>query len=374
MCMEHCEDHKEILFITTTLTMGGVQKYLQSYIPFLIDSGLKISIAIQTKEKHELYEQFVKMGCKIYSITPIMSSWSSYMRDIRRIIKENSKICAVYDNQNYLNIFSLFAAKQCGIKVRISHSHSCYETKGIKRKIQRMLFRLLLPVFATSYFACSKLSAKWLYGKHSQSKRCVIINNAVDDKKFKYNEELRTKTRRELGVEDKFVFIHVGMFTEAKNHKFLIRVFLEYHKENPDSVLLLCGDGILKKDILDEIKQSHIENSVRFLGIVQDVEKYFFASDMLLFPSKYEGFSISVAEAQASGIDCVVSGAVPNDVLLNDNVKKCSSFSIEEWIANIKVLQQTTNRVNYSKAFSGTKYTLTKNGEIFVETIKELIK
>lgn len=363
----------EILIITTKLQVGGVQSFLLSYVPYIIKAGYDVSFAVQTSEKQEFDDVFLKMGCKIHSVTPITVSKKLYTRDIKEIIKSNKNIRAVYDNQNFLNIYSLLTARKCGVKVRISHSHSCYETKSLKRKIQRAVFKILLPYFATDYFACSVKSAEWLYGGKARSKKCFILSNAVNEEKFSFDEKIRKECRKELGIEGKKTFIHVGTFSDAKNHLFLLRVFSEYLKKNGGAYLILCGDGVLRKDVENKIQELGISDSVMLAGTVNDTEKYLFASDVFVFPSKYEGFGLSVVEAQSSGINCVVSNAVPKEAIFMPNVIKRETFDLEEWIKGIETaLSNDFDRK--SVGLVENPYSLERNGKILEYKFMEIMK
>lgn len=107
---------------------------------------------------------------------------------------------------NALSGFALLPACFAGAKVRILHNH----TTDIKdEKIRSLIKKLLRPfakLFANQYWACSKLAAEWMYGKKIlASGKVIIINNAIDLEKFKFNKEKRKKLRMKLGLEKCFV-------------------------------------------------------------------------------------------------------------------------------------------------------------------------
>ena len=97
------------------------------------------------------------------------------------------------------------------------------------------------------------------------------MNNAIDAKKFIYNEEVRKQKRVELGVEDKFVIGHVGRFNLQKNHEFLVKRFADFAKTNEDAVLVLIGNGELQEKIKEMAKEYGIETKVKFLGLREDI-------------------------------------------------------------------------------------------------------
>ena len=93
-------------------------------------------------------------------------------------------------------------------------------------------------LFATDYMCCSELAGRWLFGDKEYDKGNVyLLNNAIDLDKFKYNETLRKKKRKELGIKDDTLAIgHIGRFVAQKNHDYLIDIFNEIHRKNNNSI------------------------------------------------------------------------------------------------------------------------------------------
>ena len=109
---------------------------------------------------------------------------------------------------------------------------------------------------------------------------------------------------------------HVGRFTWAKNHEFLLNLFTEFHKNHPDSRLLLVGDGELRSKLEQQMQDLHIRESVIMTGAVDNVEDYMTVMDVFVFPSHYEGLPTVNIEAQVNGLRCIVSTGVPEEVCI----------------------------------------------------------
>ena len=184
-------------------------------------------------------------------------------------------------------------------------------------KIKRNIFTKLLNRYATDYFACSIEAGKCLYGQKTKSQKNIeIIHNAIDTNNFLFDSETRKKTRKSCNIENLFTLIHVGMFTEAKNHEFIIKVFKEINKKQPNSCLVLVGDGPLRENIETLSNNIGLKNKVKFLGELENVSNYLMAADCFIFPSKFEGLGMAVIEAQVSGLKCWVSHSVPKETNL----------------------------------------------------------
>ena len=95
-----------------------------------------------------------------------------------------------------------------------------------------------------------------------------------------------------------------------KNHDFLMDVFNEVQKKK-EAKLLLVGKGEMQEEIKEKAKKLGLENKVIFAGLRSDVPDLMQAMDVFLFPSIYEGLPLSIIEAQAAGLPCLISDRVP---------------------------------------------------------------
>ncbi len=188
-----------------------------------------------------------------------------------------------------------------------------------------MLKNTLKPfskLYATHYFCCSELAGRWLFGDKLYDRNQVrLINNAIDIEKFMYNKEERNKIRNELKLDDKLVVTHVGRFVEQKNHRVLIDIFNELHKVNSQSILLLAGEGPLLENIKEKVKQLNLLDSVRFLGVRNDISEIMQGTDIFLLPSLYEGLPVVGVEAQASGALCILSNNMTKETKITETTK-----------------------------------------------------
>jgi glycosyltransferase involved in cell wall biosynthesis len=95
-----------------------------------------------------------------------------------------------------------------------------------------------------------------------------------------------------------------------------VNIFTELLKINPDAKLFFIGEGPLKPDIEKQIKELKLNDKVVLLGAKKNVNELLSAFDVFLLPSLSEGLPVSIVEAQASGLPCVFSEAVPPEVCL----------------------------------------------------------
>jgi len=259
----------------------------------------------------------------------------------------------IHSHITNLNFFFYPMAKLYGVKNIIQHSHNpTYSDKFLNNLINTFLF-FFAKSFITKKIACSNLAGKFLFKENY-----TVINNGIDTEKFKFNQIVRDKKRKELNIEDKFVIGHIGRFVKQKNHKFLIEVFNEIFKRNKNSILLLIGDGPLKKEIEQKVNELNLSNNVIFAGIKNNVSDYYQVMDSFVFPSIFEGLGIVSIEAECSGLPCFISNVIPDDVIICNTTKISLSSSAKEWADIILEKTRTFERTNCSEFIKQAGYNI----------------
>ena len=153
---------------------------------------------------------------------------------------------------------------------------------------------------------------------------------------LRFDPETRRDLRRKLGVEENQLLLgHVGRFNEQKNHPFLIDLFAAAAKKEPKARLLLVGNGEGRAVIEEKVQALGLADKVLFLGVRSDVHRLLQAMDVFVFPSLYEGLPVSLVEAQAAGLPCVISDRVPVESVLTDGVVQLPLGSAEDWAEQV---------------------------------------
>ena len=287
--MENLDEKIIIAHIMGKWNGGGVESVVMNYYRNIDRNKIQFHFLCDEDSTDIPYEEIEKLGGKVIVIPPYQKLFK-YQKELYRIFKENNyKI--VHSHINALSVFPLRIAKKAKIPVRITHSHSTSNKKEWKKNILKMILRPLSKLYANNYFACTEYAGKWLFGKKVvERKELNVINNAIDLKKFKFNENTREDLRKELGIKEETLIIgHVGRFMKQKNHEFLIDVFEEAIKQDNNMYLILVGQGPLEDKIKEMAKEKGIEDKILFLGQRNDVNKLYQAMDIFVLPSLYEG-------------------------------------------------------------------------------------
>lgn len=303
---------------------GGVESVIMNYYRHLDHSKVQFDFICDEDSTRIPYDEIKKLGGRVF-LVPKYQNLPKYLKALEKLFKEN-QYRIVHSNINTLSVFPLYAAKKAGVPIRISHSHSTSNPKEWKRNLIKNILRPFSKRYATDYFACSELAGRYLFGNKAFDQGEVkIIHNAIDVEKFKFDEVARKKLRKEFGIKDSTVVIgHVGRFVQQKNHAFLVDVFKEYHKKNPDSKLLLVGSGPLEDEIKKKVEKLDLKDSVLFLGQRDDINKLYSVMDIFCLPSLYEGLPVVGVEAQAAGLPCVFSNKITKNIVLCDNTQMLS--------------------------------------------------
>ena len=312
---------------------GGVEAVVMNYYRHIDRNKIQFDFICDNDSTNIPYQEIEELGGKVILIPPYQKIFD-YQKELKKVLKEgNYKI--IHSHINTLSIFPLRIAKKVGIPVRIAHSHSTTNKKEWKKNLLKQTLRPFSKVYATDYFACSEHAGRWLFGNKTFDKgKVFILNNAIDLDKFKYDENVRKEMRKELNISDDTLVIgHIGRFVEQKNHRFLIDIFNELHKQNDNSILLLIGQGPLMEEIKQKVNSLNLTDSVKFLGQRDDVNKLYQAMDVFVLPSLYEGLPVVGVEAQAAGLLCILSSDMTKETkILNSTIFINLYSDPKEWV------------------------------------------
>ena len=304
--------------ILNKMDSGGIEAVVMNYYRNINRSKIQFDFYFAEDSEFPQKEELKKMGAGIYPI-PVYTKVVAYHKVLYHAFRER-KYHIVHAHLSTMSIFALFAAWRAKVPVRICHNHSTAEKGEGKRTILKYVLRPWNRLFATHYFACGDKAARWMYGdKRVDSGRVTILPNAIDVRKYAFDEKARIRLRVELGIpQDAFVVGHVGRFMYQKNHSKLVHIFQSIVENNQEinSYLLLIGEG----ELVDEIKDrgADFANRVKFTGARKDVNELYSVMDVFCLPSFYEGMPVVAWEAQANGLPCVFSDNVSQEAKILD--------------------------------------------------------
>lgn len=323
----------KVLEICVDLDGGGIDRYLFNYCSRI--SGVEFDFAvIDSGKKGILEDEIAKLGSTIYRVPRLRSGIMKNYFAMKQIISQGG-YDVVHSHLGYWSVFSLFAAKRCGVRKRIAHAHIANEPESKRKSYLRKCLTLATKMLATDLTACGVDAAKWVWGREYEKGKVTIQNNAIDAKVFAYSEVRRVEARRELNLsETSLVVGHVGRLCPQKNQSRLIDIFASLKEMRDDAVLLLIGRGgdSYSEDLQAKIGKLNLGDSVRLLGVRDDVSLLLNAMDVFVFPSEYEGLPFTLIETQCGGLPTVSSDCLTRQVRLTGAVEFMPlSGSNEQW-------------------------------------------
>ena len=286
-------------------------------------------------------DEIASMGGEIFELPSegnMLTRKIRFVRKLRRFLNDHPyRIVHINSGNFFFDLSAAYAARAAGVPVRIVHSHNA---GGEGLFIKAPLIAALKPVLesiATYKAACSVKAANFMFTRRSVSKgEVLIIKNGIVPSRFAFDPALRDEVRGEMGLSDSFVIGHVGRFSEQKNHAFLLDIFDKLLKVRGNAVLLLAGEGKLREEVMRKARDMGIDENVRFLGARKDVERLYQAMDAFVMPSRFEGFPLSILEAQASGLPVVASTEITEEIDIGGRIRFLSlSDGPERWAEEV---------------------------------------
>lgn len=331
---------------------GGVESVVFNYYRAIDKTRIQFDFFFDGDSSVEPPMELINTGARFFKLPPYQQIWR-YLPALYSLLKKN-RYTIVHSHLNTLSVFPLAAAKAAGIPVRIAHNHSVPDSEDWKRAGMKQVLRCFSKIFSTDYFACSEKAGRWLFGdKAFLDGRIKIIKNAVDFDKFQVEQSKCLMIKDKLNIEGNFIVGHVGRFTYAKNHKFILEIFQNIALVDPNAKLLLVGDGELRNEIENEVERLKLGDHVIITGSTQHPEDYYAVMNVIILPSFFEGLPVTAIEAQVSGVPIVVSEAVPKDAMISDGYKHLKlTDSAAEWskIA-IEISRHSVNLMQNSRAY-----------------------
>lgn len=329
-----------VLQCVNNMDRAGLETMLMNYYRNIDRERFQFDFLMHRREKSEYDDEITALGGKIFRAPRLYpQNYKAYFAYMRHFFAEHPEYKIVHSHIDAMSYLPLLAAKKAGIAIRIAHSHSTSIDLDMKMPLKQF-FRYRINTAANYRCACGKKAGEFLFGK----RKFTIIPNAIDTDKYLFDERTRYEKRCELGIENKFVVGHVGRISYPKNHIFLIDIFHEIKKQCPHSVLLLAGSGEKETAVRQHVAKLALDDSVRFLGVRRDVYELYQAMDVFVMPSRFEGIPVVGIEAQFSGLTCLFSDRVSEEVAFTDSCCFIKlNRSVQEWAKTALICRNDRN-------------------------------
>lgn len=308
-----------VLQVVTDMGRGGLETMIMNYYRRMDRTRIQFDFLVHRIARADYDDEIESLGGRIYRLPRLNPVSPAYHKALKRFFAEHPEYTIVHSHLDCMSALPLGAAKQAGVPVRIAHAHSSSQDKDWKYLL-KLYYKTRIRSCATGLFACSEAAGEWMFGTTD----FTVLPNAIDAGAYTFDPEKRAALRQQLGVEDCLVIGHVGRFSPVKNQSFLLDVLAEAKNSQEKVKLLLVGGGGLLEDVRSRAEQLGVSDSVLFLGIRGDICDLLQAMDVFVMPSLYEGLPVTIVEAQAAGLPCLISDRVPIECKKTDLVSQLS--------------------------------------------------
>ena len=354
-----------ILMLFTIMNRGGAETMVMNYYRNIDRTKVQFDFMVHREERGAYDDEIEALGGRIYRMIPLHPfTFGKYQKQIAKFFDEHQEYKIIHGHCSESGYFVYKEAHKREIPVIIAHAHSTKALFDLKWFF-RTYFKHAMRKCVTQIFTCGEESAIWLAGK-KLGEKSILQRNAIDTSKYLYTEEKASQMRQSLHIpQNQLIIGHVGSFWKIKNQTFLIDTFQKLHQQYPQSHLYMVGEGELKLEMMQKVKELQMEDSITFLGSRSDVPDLLKAFDVYVFPSLGEGLSVAMLEAQCAGLPCIVSDTIPKEVEMTNLITYLSlNEKPEIWANQILVAyQQKNNRSQYPNKLTEAGYDIQKNAE-----------
>lgn len=306
---------KILIYIDSMNPAGGIERVVSKHISFF---SKKYSVLLLTKDDLESFyilpENITIRSLNIHSVMNMNSKFQRIFQTLNQLFTTRKKL-KLYKSKHDLiyctHIRNLLELYISGIDLKnvIVTEHGSYY--GYNR-IYKLLKKFLYP--KCKYIVVPTTMDYEIY--KLQGSNAFYIPNPLsfyNDKKSKL---------------DNATIVNIGRLTDDKRQDVLLEIWNIVSKKYPNWKLKIVGKGECKSKLINIIEKYNLEESVKIIDPVKDIENIFLNSSIFAFTSKYEGFGMVLAEAMSCGVPCVCfdipSG--PRDIIINNE----DGFLIED--------------------------------------------
>jgi glycosyltransferase involved in cell wall biosynthesis len=339
-----------ILHVIGALGMGGVETWLMQVLRHIDRDRFQMDFLVGRMEPGVYDAEALALGSQILPCLGTTNPWR-YARNFQAILQQQAPYDVIHSHIHYFSGWVLWLAHQQGIPLRIAHSHNDHrqieQQSSWSRQLYRMGMKALIRHNATHRIATSHQAAVDLWGGPGKMTH-QILYSGIDLAPFRLTVD-SAQLRAQFNLPPQAQVIgHAGRFEHQKNHEFILEVGAAVIRRQPNTYLLLLGEGSLRQQIENQASYLGIRDQVIFAGVRLDkVALMLGAMDIFLFPSHHEGLGMALVEAQAAGLPCLTSDVIPQEaIVVPDLVRQLSlSDAAATWATTLlQMLPATVGR------------------------------
>ncbi len=331
----------KILYVAT---VGEFMPFFEKIIYELIQKGNTVDIAANT-DLSSVSDSYSVWGCKVYNLSCTRSPFNigtmKCITEIHSLVKKN-KYDIVHCHTPIASFCARFACapfRKNGLKViYTAHGFHFYKGAPIKNWAIYGIAERLCAHYTDLLITINKEDYEWAKKNLRRNEVVYIPGVGIDYGKFTNTVIDRHKKREEIEINDEnFLLLSVGELNDNKNHQVVLRALS--HLDNRIHYAI-AGNGENEEKLNKLASILNISERFHLLGYRHDVEELYKAADVFVLPSIREGLNVSIMEAMASGLPCIVTRIRGNvDMVDEQGGFLCNPFKVEEFEDSVQRLE-----------------------------------
>lgn len=305
---------KRITHIISTIELGGAEKQLLVLTKEQIAIGMSVDV-IYLKGIPTLKDEFESLGVNVIN----SFANKNFIRQIAQLmIISRTKLEKFHAHLPQAELLAMFAIPRGNFVV--SRHIAAQFAPRLPRYLSRK-FSQLVTSRASGVIAISQAVADYLSRSNEVANTCkvyVVLYGAENMKSL--HKTKAGSVRESLNISDNSYLVGtIARIVEQKDFPTLLNAFKYLTKVNPDSELIILGEGNLLPQMQRLAIELNIGQKVHWLGKHSDVDSYLNAMDTFILTSKYEGFGLVLLEAIQSSVPIVASNVTSIPEVLGSN-------------------------------------------------------
>ncbi len=330
-----------VLHVIRAMNRAGAETIIMNLMRSIDRERGHFDFLLHTDQPSDYDAEIESLGGSIYRVPPYqVVNGLQYRLACRKFFAEHPEIQVVHGHISSCSAIYLDEAKKAGCAT-IAHSHrDSVKSNNPKAIVRRKLYGALIrnvPDIADEFLACGNQAGFDRFGiTVAAGPHLHIMKNGICLSDYTCDEAEHLEAKKRLGYDGIPLIGDVARLVPEKNQKFLLEVFALVLRDVPQAKLLIVGRGPQESALREQAESLGISDSVVFLGVRDDVPEILKALDVFAFTSTLEGLGMAVVEAQAAGVPCLVSTAVPAEAIVTDIAERIDlEEGAEAWAARL---------------------------------------
>ncbi len=304
-------DQRTICLMVNGLERAGAETQVYRLATGLALRGWRVHL-ISILQPAAYLDSLIRAGVEVLSLDVISGKPTPgvLLRTVRLLRRIRPSLLITFMYQ--ANLLGRVAGWLAGVPIIISSIRNEYfggsnvdkEDRSVRAREGwiRRTDRLVRQTVVNSQLVARSLASRGVV----PGEKLTVIPNAVPVDEIAAVDVDRQAMRRQLGIgEEDFLWLHVGHMREQKGHGVLLEAFRRLETESQLQRLWLVGEGVLREEVSEKVRQHHLEERVELLGHREDVPVLLQLADALVLASSWEGLPNVLLEAHAAGLPIV---------------------------------------------------------------------